>query len=87
MCCAAEKADWETDHNGKMVSIPRPVAALRVWDSSQHEYRGVMTLLIANAVTNAVLSYLQRWIPACREHLTTKTFRPGRHTGQPSYKS
>lgn len=35
---AAEKADWETTHNGKIVSIPRPVHALRVWNSETHEY-------------------------------------------------
>lgn len=28
-----DKADWETEHNGKRVAIPRPVAALRVWNS------------------------------------------------------
>lgn len=35
-----EKADWETEHNGKTVSIPRPVSGLRVWDSTTHNYTG-----------------------------------------------
>lgn len=34
----SEKAQWETEHRGKMVAIPRPVRALRVWDSSAHDY-------------------------------------------------
>lgn len=33
-----EQANWEEEHNGKKVSIPRPVTALRVWNSATQSY-------------------------------------------------
>ena len=34
----SEKANWETKHKSKKVSIPRPVGGLRVWDQSSGGY-------------------------------------------------
>ena len=38
MCTSTEAPDWEVDHNGKIVKIPRPVHGLRVWNAQKASY-------------------------------------------------
>lgn len=64
---AAEKADWETEHNGKMVSIPRPVHTLRVWDSSIHAYTAVDARMPGAPDHNDVVAREEYWAAFLQE--------------------
>jgi hypothetical protein len=71
----AEKSQWETEHNGRMVPIPRPVAALRVWDSVVHEYKSVSPQMPGAPDNSNPVEREQYWIALLEElksHLNPK---------------
>ena len=45
LCASTEAPDWEVDHNGKIVKLPRPVHGLRVWNAQQASYDDISPIM------------------------------------------
>lgn len=68
----SEKGDWETEHNGKVVHIPRPVAALRLWDSSSQSYVDISPAMAGAPALEEREAHWQQFLEELRSTLNTK---------------
>jgi hypothetical protein len=69
---AYEKQDWEVEHQGKLVSIPRPVAALRIWNPSTEAYDPLSPVMTGSPSEAQREEYWQSFLAELREHLNPK---------------
>jgi hypothetical protein len=67
-----QKADWEVEHNGKMVPIPRPVAALRIWNANTNSYDAVSPVMTGSPDPSQKEEYWQSFLVELRDALNPK---------------
>ena len=52
-----EAPNWEVDHNGKIVKLPRPVHGLRVWDSNSGSYKEISPVMAGLSLLFSLVLY------------------------------
>jgi hypothetical protein len=67
-----ERSQWEVDHNGKMISIPRPVKALRIFNSSTQAYDDINPMMDGAPTEAEQGSYWVSFLDELRAHLGPK---------------
>ena len=65
----SEEADWQVEHNGKLVKLPRPVAELRVWDASTGSYSAVSARMAGAPSAEEKDTYWQALLGELRKFL------------------
>jgi hypothetical protein len=69
---AEEKGQWETTHNGKLVPIPRPVGALRIWSASAGRYEDIDPHMPGAPALADRDTYWQTFLGELRQSLNVK---------------
>ena len=67
-----EQANFEVEHNGKMVSLPRPVAALRVWNPEQKVFETLSPVMAGSPSPSQTAEYWQSFLAELRDALNPK---------------
>lgn len=68
----SEAPNWEVDHNGKIVKLPRPVHGLRVWDSNSGSYKEISPIMAGAPSAAEMPSAWSSLLDELRESLNPK---------------
>lgn len=63
----AEEAEWTVEHNGKIVRLPRPIAELRVWNTTAKDYEPISPRMAGAPSDEEKHSYWQSFLEELRK--------------------
>lgn len=68
----AEEAEWTVEHNGKIVRLPRPIAELRVWNTTAKDYEPISPRMAGAPSDEEKHSYWQSFLEELRTALNPR---------------
>lgn len=69
---AGERSKWEVEHNNKIVNIPRPVKALRIWNSNTQSYESISPHMPGAPLESDQQRYWLEFLQELRNNLNPK---------------